>query len=216
MDGSLRLWLLPVLLHGAFLAGYWSFAQSDNRNAIRSASAPPSSRYDVDPVFRQTLVCGPNSLYMLLRLNGVSADRGIISKYTHLHPQGMSLAELREASNSLGLRTEVRRCSLDEFRRQFELPVIAYLLSDVRAHDVDDVPGHYVVVIGIGNGTITMIDGTTGERRRDLVGQWLAKRWSGYVLVPNNTHSISWLFLATLPFGWMSLFLLTLRRRRIS
>jgi len=118
-------------------------------------------------------MCGPNCLYLLLALHDVPVEYGVVEQHTPEQPQGMSLLELQQATNRLGLKTHVRRCSIDELGRSFQSPVIALLNQD-----------HYVVVTHITDSTVTMLDGTTGER--DTVPRrWLQDRWSGFVLVPS-------------------------------
>jgi ABC-type bacteriocin/lantibiotic exporter with double-glycine peptidase domain len=132
-------------------------------------------------------MCGPNSLYMLLALHGVSVDRRRMKEYIPSHREGMSLLELQEASNELGLKTEVRQCSIDELRRVFDSPVLAYLHKD----------SHYVVVIAMTDESVTVLDGTTGERSA-FSTQELSEVWSGYVLMPEGEDS-SMRFLLALP-----------------
>jgi len=132
---------------------------------------------------------------MLLGLHEVPVDRRMIEKYIPSHREGMSLADLQEASTALGLKTEVRRCSLDALRRAFQSPVIAY---------VEDSSAHYVVVIAMTDSSVTFLDGTTGERNT-APNWWLNERWLGYVLMPDSGHSVSWLLLAISLLGWLLL-----------
>jgi hypothetical protein len=126
---------------------------------------------------------------MLLALHEVAVDPRAIENYIPSHREGMSLLELQDATTALGLRTEVRRCSFDELRRAFESPVIAYV--------VDRAP-HFVVVVDVTEDSVTVLDGTTGERRT-LTSQTLNNIWSGYVLAPASGLSVFWLFLAIAP-----------------
>jgi hypothetical protein len=145
--------------------------------------SPQSRPRRPDSVARQAVMCGPNSLYLLLGLNGIKVDASEIEKLVPLHQDGMSLTEMRDASNALGLRTKVMRLSLAELRHNFQSPFIAYLNFDQ----------HYVVVIDVDEKTVTMLDGTTGDKEEVSI-TWLEKRWSGYVLMPES-DSFPWLLL---------------------
>jgi ABC-type bacteriocin/lantibiotic exporter with double-glycine peptidase domain len=131
---------------------------------------------------------------MLLALHGVPVDHRMIEKYIPSQREGMSLDELQEASTALGLRTEVRHCSIDELCRRFQSPVVAYLVDDIRHH--------YVVILGMTHDTVTILDGTTGERYT-VTNKWLEKSWSGYVLMPEAGPSVLWLLLAISLFSWL-------------
>src|SRR5205809_7800101 len=115
-------WVLTICLLAAFFLWCWLFTPTPPEEQVQSAPAghPDSLRQGADPVLREAVICGPNALYMLLALNGIPVDHDLIEKYMPSHAEGMSLAELKEASNALGLRTETRRCSIDELRRHFQ------------------------------------------------------------------------------------------------
>jgi len=144
---------------------------------------------------------------MLLALHDVPVERTIIEKLTPLHRKGVSLAELKEASNALGLKTEVRRCSIDQLRRSFQSPVITCLVSGSDYH--------YVVVIELTDDSVTVLDGTTGERNT-FPCQWLNQFWSGYVLIADSGPSVPLLLLAVSLFGWLLLGFLVLKKNRYS
>jgi predicted double-glycine peptidase len=193
--GAWREWILALCLPLAFVGGPSPVSRADDPDEVRAAPAiqPGSTHNDGDEVRRQMVMCGPNSLYMLLAFHDVPVDSGAIEKYVPTHREGMSLAELQEASNALGLRTEVRRCSIDELRDSFQSPVIGYLLGP---------PRHYVVVIAMTEDGVTILDGTTGQRNT-VPSPWLKERWSGYVLIPIPGRSIYWVSVAMSLIAWM-------------
>lgn len=206
--------ILVLSLLVAFLTGTWCFGWANEGDDDQSLPLPQfdANQNHAERVWRQTVMCGPNSLYMLLALHNIPVDHRMIEKYVPSHREGMSLTEMKQASNALGLRTEVRRCSIDELRRGSQLPVIAYLIKD--PHYLIANP-HYVVVYGMTGDSVNVLDGTTGERMT-FSSQKLNGIWSGYVLMPESGLSVSGLFLAFSLFGWLLLGFLTLKKNRYS
>ena len=152
------------------------------------------SQVFAEPTMANDTICGPNSLYLFLNLNGIKVDRSIVQKYKPTHPDGMSLEELSNASQLLGLKGSIRKISLQELSHQFDSPFIAYLVTPEKKH--------YVVVIGMTPKHVTFIDGTTGEQIT-TTNKWLSNSWSGFVLVRQSTYSWLWTYLPTLIFGLM-------------
>jgi hypothetical protein len=191
----LLLSLLAVSLPGTLFS-----VPARGRDEVQPAppSPPSPAPYDPGRAQRAVVMCGPNSLYMLLKLHNVPVDHGVIEKHIPSNREGMSLLELQEASNALGLRTQVRRCSIDELQRTFRSPVIAILNLEGGPHH------HYVVIVDITQDTVTALDGTTGEKNT-FPTRWLKRGWPGYVLMPVSGPSISWLLLAVSPVGWLLL-----------
>jgi hypothetical protein len=166
-----------VFLVATCLLQYWPFVTASDSPDVGS-SRLGSVSHDGDQTLRKTVMCGPNSLYMLLSLHDVPVNHRVIERYIPSRREGMSLLELKEASDALGLRSQVRRLTIDEFRRVFQSPAIAYLTKD---------GAHYVVVIGMTDDSFVCLDGTTGQRNV-LPNQ----QWSGYVLMADSGHSLSW------------------------
>jgi len=178
---------LPLAIFLAAASMLWlgpcARAIGGERDESATPRSPQSRPRRPESVARQAVMCGPNSLYLLLGLNGIKVDVSEIEKLAPLHQDGMSLTEMRDASNALGLRTKVMRVSLDELRRNFQFPVIAYLNFEQ----------HYVVVVDVDEKAVTLLDGTTGDKDEYAI-EWLEKRWSGYVLMPEQDR-FPWLWL---------------------
>ncbi len=130
----------------------------------------------------KSLVCGPNSLYMLLKLQGrpvtfpqVAQELGSDNKLT-------SLLELHKTAARFGLSTRIRRCPLEDLDR-CTTPFIAhtrtgYFLADAQI-------GHYLLVLKVDGDVVQVVDGTTGvvfRTRRSRIAS--SNRWTGYVLEP--------------------------------
>lgn len=149
--------------------------------AVRGGENPgsnPDPGLSTLPV--KTLVCGPNVLYMLLKLQGrpvtfqqVARELGSDNKLT-------SLLELRQAAARLGLPTRMRRCPLEDLDR-CTMPCIAYTRSEFARRD--DQSGHYMLVLKVEGERIEVVDGSYGEVLRPRRFK-IAGIWTGYVLEP--------------------------------
>jgi len=80
------------------------------------------------------LRCGPNALYMFLRAH----DRPVLadSFFREVEPgdQGLSLAQLRDASTRYGVPAEIRRCTYQELVGGCTFPLVALLQRIPMAH----------------------------------------------------------------------------------
>jgi peptidase C39-like protein len=139
------------------------------------------SRVPAKPV--KTMVCGPNALYMLLKLCGrpvtyeqVAHELGSDNKIT-------TMVELRDAAARLGLPTRVRRCTLENLDKCV-LPFIAYTKTDYGTL-ADGRIGHYWVVLKVDPDRIEFIDGTCGEIASGQRSRFAAY-WTGYLLEPST------------------------------
>jgi ABC-type bacteriocin/lantibiotic exporter with double-glycine peptidase domain len=123
----------------------------------------------------------------------VPVDQKRFGEYMQLHGEGMSLAELKEAAGALGMTTTVRRCSIAELQKNYQLPFIAHLAM---------ITPHYSVVIDISDDKLTLLDGTTGKIET-LRRSWVEERWSGYVLLPQTGATPSLLFIGASLLSWL-------------
>lgn len=133
--------------------------------------------------------CGPNSLFVLLMLNGMAADIDDVASRCRISATtGCSIDDLQRVAGELGLATEVRfvaPSAMPELRR----PFIAHLSPG----DERSTSGHFLVVFDHrpSNGDFGVIDGTSGIHSYRNAGI-LARSLSGYVLVLRDTTGI-WL-----------------------
>lgn len=129
----------------------------------------------------QAVICGPNALYMFLKAHNrpVSADEF----FRELDPgdQGLSLTEMRDASTRYGLLAEIRRCTYEQLIGGCSLPVIALLHQGVQI--AGPRIGHYVLIVDADSDGVTLVDGSSGERKRCLRDAF-CRSWKGYVVLP--------------------------------
>lgn len=131
------------------------------------------------PGYDANRACGPNSLYMLLKLSGIDVKFSDVMTYYPKDPGGMSLLELKEAAARFGLTAEVRRCTNDDLRT-IPLPVIAHV-----NYGPTEQADHYIVIHRRLDGeSLEVIDGTSGRVQRFLVKR-MGNIWEGYLLVPS-------------------------------
>jgi predicted double-glycine peptidase len=129
--------------------------------------------------------CGLNSLYLMLHLSGHDVTFDQVRTAVPVGPSGTSLLELRQAASRLGVRTAVRRCSMDELA-SLPKPVIAYFHP--KDPEPQGRPGHYVVVLRADTAGVEVIDGTLAASFRYSARHFEAE-WSGHLLTPSPLWS---------------------------
>jgi len=122
------------------------------------------------------VMCGPNGLYLMLRLYGIPVTGGV-TRYAPSHPHGMSLLELRNAFADFGLPVEIREYTVDDLCKRFRSPLLA--LTNYFLGGTD----HYVVIVAADSDSVCYIDPTTA-RVRTKSPEELSRSWRGYVIVP--------------------------------
>jgi predicted double-glycine peptidase len=169
--------VLVFALVGAFVLTSWALASGVVR-ADSPQGEPSDGRDGVDFATRTTSECGPNSLYMLLRLRGHSVSYEQVSRRLEIGPSGTSLLQLQRAAAALNVKAQVCRLTFEDFVR-CPKPVIAHF-REVPWSGADTA-GHYVVVLDVDDSGVDILDGSFGTRRRcRLYG--FQYYWSGYVL----------------------------------
>jgi ABC-type bacteriocin/lantibiotic exporter with double-glycine peptidase domain len=180
MLNSHNMFILKVLVVIVLypLSGDNGLARAGDSGSLKSA--PDVSKQTANP---KTLVCGPNSLYMLLRMCGRPVTFEQVARQCGSDNRWTTMLELRDAADRLGLATRVRRGTLDDLD-SFSLPFIAHSRSQFGVAANDNV-GHYLLVVNVGETTVDFVDGTCG----DLVSyprDRFMKYWTGYLLEPSS------------------------------
>jgi hypothetical protein len=128
---------------------------------------------------KAAVMCGPNSVYILLRLYHLDFEQAdLLGK---LHTNGMSLQEVADACCIHGLPAEVRMCSMEEVCENLKGPAIVYVKPWTGSG------AHYAVILSIDDreGVIHMMDSTTGRYFRSNRVK-LGAFYQGFIIVPKN------------------------------
>jgi ABC-type bacteriocin/lantibiotic exporter with double-glycine peptidase domain len=153
---------------------------------LREAPGVADEHVDDRSVQRMLTICGPNSLYLLLRINGIDLKYSDLESRLTMETWGADLRSMKQAAASFGLSGRVRKCTLKSLENA-NLPLIAHLNHGFR---IGDVGRHYIFIISITPRGIVFIDGTTGARDEASLGKF-ESAWSGYILEATpNSHMI--------------------------
>lgn len=136
--------------------------------------------------WRTAFRCGPNALYLFLRVRGWRGELNEIYDRVPTGKKGCSLLELQRASESMGISTAAFRTDIDGLRA-VRMPVITYH-TNAWSTDV----GHFYFVTSIGR------IGTDGIERvdiidpislveKDILMHEFARSWTGYMLADQLT-----------------------------
>jgi hypothetical protein len=118
------------------------------------------SRLSCEPEWAIGSRCGPNSLYILLTLHGISSELNRVTDECQIDSEkGCSLLDLCNSAEIFGLQCEARIVPPDSLR-DLHFPVIAH----IGPVDDDGNPGHFLVVFQYRkeDNAFGVIDGTSG------------------------------------------------------
>jgi Peptidase C39 family len=139
-------------------------------------------RFQLERSFQSGKQCGPNSLYFLLRLNGVDVKYDDVAENIAAGEKGSSFLQLQECAKRFGVDTESRTdVSPDELSASV-LPAVVHFEAIGKERSDSAPSDHFVLVIKQnGNGTFAGID-TTEMLVIDYSSETLARNMSGNVL----------------------------------
>jgi ABC-type bacteriocin/lantibiotic exporter with double-glycine peptidase domain len=133
-----------------------------------------------DPVIqRMRTICGPNSLYSLLRCWGIPVVHIDVERRLPLGPRGVSLLSLKQAALHFGLQTRARYCNFESLMG-LRIPAITHHYFDMKTDGSDS---HFVLITSVTRDEVQFIDGTTGLLNKVTPAKFHTT-WSGYVLEP--------------------------------
>lgn len=123
--------------------------------------------------------CGPNCLYLFLKLQSHNVDfQGVRNSLT-VTSEGCSLYDLKLAANSLGSDAEVVRCTPNELTA-LRSPTILHLRNPTSGGTKT---GHFVLLLSSDSDGLHVIDGTTGLEETWEIQSIQDRNWSGYALM---------------------------------
>jgi hypothetical protein len=187
------MWLAAMIVIGA--PGYGDSASCQpeppgtDQNAteaspgVTAASAIVPPEWRLEAPFQSGLHCGPNSLYMLLRLSGIGVSLEQVARSVPLSSTGCTIEDLRQAATDLGLGVEVRKVTPDEFK-DLPKPLIAHFFAPASGLGT---PGagrdHFALVTRTSpDGGFQSID-SNNLVTTTYLGLNFARNFSGYCLV---------------------------------
>lgn len=193
------LYLLAMALLTSLRAGTFVTAPEGKERSNTARRLPP-----------QAVRCGPNALYIFLRMHGWKGSAEVFFWEIAPGQLGLSLTELRDSSTRYGIPADVRCCTYEQLAEGNALPLIA-LMQPWRESDSRGA-GHYVVVVDADPDGITLLDGTSGKQTR-LSRDAFCHNWKGFVVVESGNRSDG-LLLALSVAAWMLLAWLIFRANR--
>lgn len=119
--------------------------------------------------------CGPAALRVILAVHGIETKEEEVARLAGTDSSGTTLYDLQQAAKVYGLDAKGERWSWARLSQE-QSPTIAYVDKK-----------HYVVVLGIKDGFITLFDPAIGQiRQRKEVFE---ARWTGEILSVSPYHS---------------------------
>ncbi len=126
------------------------------------------------PVFSQldTRDCGPACLRMVSKYYGRTYSVFSLREKTHIAKDGVSLTDLGEASETIGMKSLIVKVSLSELKKENPTPFIAHWNQS-----------HYVVVYGFKNNKVIVGDPAVGKllyyTEKDFLKSWASTLYEG-------------------------------------
>ena len=147
----------------------------DCSNPDRPTAKPQQPQVRKIPVYFQSApnTCGPAALLSICEFYGIKTTEQQIATLAGTTSTGTSLYGLAQAADSLGLKAAGMELSLEELKGA-KTPLIAHLNG-----------GHFVVVVSVHKGRLTVIDPAKGVKSVALVD--FLREWQGYVLLLEPT-----------------------------
>jgi len=139
-------------------------------------------------IWRIPQLCGVNSLYVMLSCHGIRPDYSRLREGLSADGSETTLAQLKEAAASHGLRAVVARATPDALGH---LPV-PFIAHQELVRGRGDSGGHYCVVYRVEGDRVGYLDGSTAILKSARLDDF-ANDWTGYVLyVPEKSTGSRW------------------------
>jgi hypothetical protein len=155
---------------------------------LRGASTPNCFRFESP---RQSGVkCGPNSLYILLKLEGIDVAYDDVIGAVELTESGSNLADLRRAAARFGLACEVKYLTPQDLI-QMTRPLVVHF--DIPSGESPQAVNHFDVINRFYGSRksdrmnfFEAIDSTNGDIKT-FDQAFIARNFTGYCLIPTRT-----------------------------
>ena len=149
-------------------------ACQNNHEKPYAKLAPPQTRKIRVHFQTAPNTCGPAALLSICEFYGIKTTEQAIATLAGTTPTGTSLHGLAQAADSLGVKAIGMELSLEELKGA-KTPLIAHLNG-----------GHFVVVVSVHKGELTVIDPAKGVKSVAPVD--FCRDWQGYVLLLEPRH----------------------------
>lgn len=134
-----------------------------------------ASRYRL--IVSQRAACGPNAVFLFLRMNGFSVNYEKLAARIAPNSYGTSLLDMKATCEAFGANVTVGRADgLDLCSAASHYPLIVH-----RRPFADAEVGHYFVLIGNVGHNVRFIDATSGAIHLEPK-RWVAERLTGFYL----------------------------------
>ncbi len=134
-------------------------------------------------LWRDIRHCGPNAVYMLLRMLQMDCTYQQVSNQIPVSQDGASLLDMRDALNKLGCPSRVAKATPSQLST-ISLPAIAHVETGSQT------TGHYVLITQVGEKFVRVIDGSTAVSTNMTMSEFQAK-WTGFLLVKVDAPLLS-------------------------
>jgi hypothetical protein len=221
----LGLWFLIPLTYGSLVSAQESVG--GRPTATREANAPPIEYFvplglttpehlRFEHISQSGPYCGPNSLYILLKLLNTSVSYEELVHGINVGAMGCSLADLQNAAQAYGVPCEVRKVSAKELGLLMP-PYVLHLSTPAESSlQSTGARDHFVVVTRReSSGGLVGIDPSSGNSMA-WTPAYLSRNFSGYVMAPRDPPGASPLrgrLIAIVFFILLTLFNLKLARK---
>jgi len=159
--------------HSIFLLSLLFAVISAAGGSLNPSLADQFDEAQEKPHWRSAVMCGPNSLFLVLNGTGYCDDYGTLCKNFSPTPEGVSVTQLLSAAHGYGCNLQAYKMNFDGLKN-VSTPAILHLKP---AGGV----GHFVVLLEVLDKAALVMDSTTGETSPFSRGS-LQDVWSGVVI----------------------------------
>lgn len=129
-------------------------------------------------------LCGPNAVYMLLKLEGHDVRFSDIMDNTTVGVEGVSVMSVKKDLEKHGVPSEIVRCQPTDLPR-ISTPYIMYTYPPKSPDDI----GHFVIVVAVNDETLRVLDATSGIEKTYYLRK-INNIWDGILIVPTRERSL--------------------------
>ncbi len=147
----------------------------------QASTGPRNEAGLIESSWRETKYCGPNALYLWMRMNGWNGTLADVRRRVPLGDNGCSMMDLWKGVEAFGVEARVIKTDIVGLS-QSQLPVIVHIDSLVQGK------GHFMLLASVGRNRVTeedvvqLIDPISASVKEYTIGNF-ERSWTGYTLV---------------------------------